>query len=391
MPETAKSQSPTSIEANNAPMGGPNVDAVSKNVIELASIKEFGETAKAAAREAVEFQRLTASALADAQAKLAEIATAATQAVAAKTQIVDDQAVIATKSDHIQKAQEHADTVRANLDRALTAATQQVTEAEGQKSRAQSAAETVTELLTEVRTSKGAVEKDMEAALTARKTAEESAGLTKGLAEKSATVEARIAAYESRLADLESQCATQLKTIEGLLPGATSTGLAHAFDERRQTFLKPHDRWQVVFVCSLLAIVGLTASGLFYAYQTEKFPTYDELVRLWLARLPIAGALVWLALHASRESALAKRLEEDYGYKSAISSCFEGFRKQMSEIGKDVATDSPLANLCANTLTTIASPPGRIYDKHKLIVSPTDELTGGVSKAVTNVVKNTKA
>jgi hypothetical protein len=30
------------------------------------------------------------------------------------------------------------------------------------------------------------------------------------------------------------------------------------------------------------------------------------------ARSP--GALLWLALHASRESALAKRLEEDYGY-----------------------------------------------------------------------------
>ncbi len=391
MSETENSQSPTSIEENDPLTGSVSVDEVSKNVIEIASIKEFGETAKAAARAAVESQKLTASALADAQVKLAEITTAATQAVAAKTQIVDDQAVIATKSDHIQKAQEHADTVRANLDRALTAATQQVTEAEGQKSRAQSAADTVTELLTDVRTSKGAVEKDVEAALAARKTAEESAGLTKGLAEKSATVEARIAAYESRLADLESQCAAQLKTIEGLLPGATGAGLAHAFDKRRQTFLKPHNRWQVVFVGSVLAIVALAVSGLWHVYQTDKIPTHDELVRLWLARLPIAGALVWLAMHASRESALAKRLEEDYGYKSAISSCFEGFRKQMSEIGKDVATDSPLANLCANTLTTIASPPGRIYDKHKLIVSPTDELTDRVAKAVTNVVKNTKA
>jgi len=362
-----------------------------KNVqIELASIQESGEAAKAAAREAAESQRLTASALVDAQSKLAEITTAATQAVAAKTQIADEQAVIATKSDHIQKAQEHADAVRANLDRTLTAATQQATEAEGQKSRAQSAADTATELLTDVRTTKTAVEKDAEAALTARKTAEDSAKVTKGLAEKSTTVEARIAEYESRLASLESQSANQLKTIEGLLPGATSAGLAHAFNERRQTFLKPHNRWQVVFVSSVLAIVALTASGLMHVYQADKIPTYDELVRLWLARLPIAGALVWLALHASRESALAKRLEEDYGYKSAISSCFEGFRKQLSEIGKDEATDSPLAKLCANTLTTIATPPGRIYDKHKLTVSPTGELTG-VARAVTEVVKTPKA
>jgi hypothetical protein len=103
---------------------------------------------------------------------------------------------------------------------------------------------------------------------------------------------------------------------------------------------------------------------------------------LWLSRLPIAGALVWLALHASRESALAKRLEEDYGYKSAIAACFEGFRKQMSEIGKDVAPDSPLAKLCSNTLTTIATPPGVIYEKHALTVTPSDELKKAAKAAV---------
>lgn len=367
------------------------IDETLKNVqVELSLIKESSETAKEAAKEASESQRLTASALVEAQTKLAEITTVATQVVAARTQILDEQAVIATKSDHIQKAQEHADAVRANLDRVLTAAKQQATEAEGQKSRAQSAADNVTELLTGVRTTKGAVEKDAEAALAARKAAEESANVTKGLAEKSATVERRIAEYESRLAALESQCTAQLERIDSLLPGATSAGLAHAFNERRQTFLKPHNRWQIVFVGSVLAIVALAASGLMRFYQADHIPTYDELVRLWLVRLPIAGALVWLALHASREAALAKRLEEDYGYKAAISSCFEGFRKQMSEIAKGVEPDSPLGKLCADTLKTIASPPGRIYDKHKLIVSPTDELTE-VAKGMTDVVKVPKA
>src|SRR5207249_2613390 len=125
-----------------------------------------------------ESQRLAAAAYADAQTKLAEITTAATQAVAAKTQISDDQAVIATKSDHIQKAQEHADTVRASLDRTLTAATQHATEAEGQKSRTQSAADSATTLLTEIRTTKGSVEAELATVVAARKAAEESAALT---------------------------------------------------------------------------------------------------------------------------------------------------------------------------------------------------------------------
>ncbi len=383
MSENKKPQVPVSPESTNDQKGVPSIEEILKTAqIGMASIKEFVESAKAVAKEAMESQRLIASALADTQAKLAEITTAATQAVAAKTQIADAQAVIASKSDHIQNAQEHADKVRADLDRALTAATQQVTTAEAQQSKAQSAADNTTELLTDIRTIKGSVETDAATVVTARKTAVESAALTKGLADKSATVEGCIADYEKRLAEFDALCASQLKTIENLLRGATSVGLAHAFDERRQTFLKPHNRWQVVFVISVLAIVVLTFSGLWHVYHLEKVPTYDELARLWLSRLPVAGALVWLALHASRESALAKRLEEDYGYKSAIASCFEGFRKQMSEIGKDVATGTPLAKLCGDTLTTIATPPGRIYDKHELTFSPAREFTETAKSAV---------
>jgi hypothetical protein len=52
-----------------------------------------------------------------------------------------------------------------------------------------------------------------------------------------------------------------------------------------------------------------------------------------------------------------------------------GFQKQISEVGKDAAANPSLTKLLDNTLTTIASPPGRIYDQHKLTVSPSGELT----------------
>ena len=198
--------------------------------------------------------------------------------------------------------------------------------------------------------------------------------MTKSLAEKSVTVEERIAAYESRLADLESQCAAQLKTIVGLLPGATSAGLAHAFDERRQTFLQPQRKWERLFIGSVAAIVVLAVVSLLQIFFGDYTLHYDEVLALWLSRLPVAGALIWLAMHASHEAALAKRLEEDYGYKSAIASTFLGFHKQMSEIGSSSADNEPLAKLCTDTLNTVASSPGRIYEKHKLTVSPAGEL-----------------
>jgi hypothetical protein len=57
----------------------------------------------------------------------------------------------------------------------------------------------------------------------------------------------------------------------------------------------------------------------------------------------------------------------------------------LTEVGSDAATNKPLAKLCEDTLTTIASPPGKIYDKHKLTITPADELKG-VAKTAADVV-----
>lgn len=65
--------------------------------------------------------------LVETQKHSAELAAAVTLAISSKSQITDSQSVIATKSDHIQAAQEHADKVRAEIDRALTSANQQAT------------------------------------------------------------------------------------------------------------------------------------------------------------------------------------------------------------------------------------------------------------------------
>jgi cell division septum initiation protein DivIVA len=348
----------------------------------LATMSSSVSSAESAVQAVLENQRLSVVALTEIQTKAADVTTAATQAIAAKTQIVDDQTVIATKSDHIQQAQLHADKVRGDLDRVLTAATQQATDAEALKSRAQSASDSAASLLIEVKAVKSSADIDSSSIQAVLVEAEKAVVQTKSLADKANTIEERIAKYESDLNELKKACDSQLQTIKGLLPGATSAGLAHAFDERRQTFLKPTVRWQWLFVGSVLAIVALALSGMWNAYTASAVLSYDELLRLWLARLPIAGALVWLALYAGRESAMAKRLEEDYGYKSVIASSFQGFNQQMSEIGDKADQNAPLAKLCADTLTTIASPPGRIYEKHALTISPSTEVTEVVKGVV---------
>ena len=102
--------------------------------------------------------------------------------------------------------------------------------------------------------------------------------------------------------------------------------------------------------------------------------TYQQLLMWWISRIPFAAALVWLAVHASRESALAKRLEEDYGFKVSVASSFQGFQEQMKIVGGAAAGNKPLKTLCEATLAQITNPPGRIYEKHPLAVSPSEEL-----------------
>lgn len=318
--------------------------------------------------------------IATAQEKLTEITSAANAALIAKVQITDEQAIIATKSRHIRSVQEDADKVGVELKRLQTVATQHATEAEGLSTRAQTATDNAVQILAEIQSHRASAATVAGSTSTLHDESKSAADATKKLADKSETVEKRIADYEGRLSELETQSKAQLETITGLLPGATAAGLAHSFDQRRQTFLDPSNHWQWLFISAILSIVGLAGHGLWQVSQAGTKLDWDDLARLWVARLPIAGALIWLALHASRESALAKRLEEDYGYKAAIAASFQGFHKQMADIGKTASEGSPLAKLCGDTLATIASPPGRIYDKHRLTVTPTGELAETAAK-----------
>lgn len=339
-----------------------------------AALEQHSRNAAAAISAATEAQTQSTATMSEAQAKLQEISAVATQAVAAKAQITDAQAVIATKSDHIEGAQKHADQVRGQMDRALTATHAGATEVDGLKARTVSVADSVTQMQAAVTKSNADVAANAESVRQLLAAATSAMADVKALADKAEHTKKTIADYEARLTDFEKQSNEQLKTIVGLLPGATSAGLASAFDTRRQSFLEPSRRWQWWFVGSVIALIILGVTGLVQLYVGNEVLSYEKVLRVWLARVPVAAALVWLALYTSREASLAKRLEEDYGYKSAIAASFQGFQKQMQEIAATVGAESPLGKLCHDTLIAIASPPGRIYEKHELTVSPSGEI-----------------
>jgi chromosome segregation ATPase len=253
---TTVTETRKSSTASNGSGDASRLDNILKEAqLGLTKLLELVEAAKTVGGTASEFQAQIASAASDAQTKLAEITNTATEATAAKTKISDLQAVVVTKSEHVEDARVHADKVRADLDAKLTDAITHATEAESSKTRAQTAADNASTILAEITTTKGSVQTEAEVALKARKTAEESAEVTKALADKAATIEERVEGYEKRLGELETECTNRLKTIDELLPGATSAGLAHSLDKRRQGFLRPQKRWQAFFIGSLIGII----------------------------------------------------------------------------------------------------------------------------------------
>lgn len=321
--------------------------------------------------------------LAEVQAKYGEITSAAAQVLAIRTKVEDHQTVVATKSGHIEDAQKHGDKVRAELDRELTTAKQQTVEAEAQKTRAHTAADESVKTLADIQAAKGTAKTDAEEVAAALKAAQESAAKTKDLADKSDVVTVRINQYETRLKELEAEGKDRLRTIETLLPGAASTGLAYGFAERRDAFVTPRSKWELIYISSLVGITVIAIINWFSFHEPTH--TWDQTLLLWLVRLPMVAPLILLAYHAAHKQAIAERLEEAYGNKVAACSSFMGFSKQLSEANNQIASDA-LAKLYDNTLATIADPPGKIYEKHALVVTPADLVTQ-VAKSVKEIIE----
>jgi len=171
-----------------------------------------------------------------------------------------------------------------------------------------------------------------------------------------------------------------------LLPGATSAGLASAFNKQKARFVDPQRRWLLTFVgcIGLLVIVAipsfLSAIGINLAGHLQD-DTWSTIWRSLTMRLPIVLPLVWLAIYAGRNYMISLRLEEDYAYKEAISTAFEGYKREMEKIAaSDVVNPTPIATLCTNILTAIAERPGRIYEGKPQDINLLSEIYAALEK-----------
>ncbi|OIQ98688.1 hypothetical protein GALL_193460 [mine drainage metagenome] len=186
--------------------------------------------------------------------------------------------------------------------------------------------------------------------------------------------QANVAEYEKNLLKLTGEFIELNKKIEGLLPNATSTGLASAFRNQKDRFKNPQRNWLITFV---VTIVALLIIGFFGLSGSESSDSWDFILRHLTTRLPVIVPLVWLGIYAGRNYMLAIRLEEEYAFKEAVSTSFEGYKREMagiSAVGNNEAP--PLIVLCENVLRALAQRPGRIYEGRHDDITPLSPMKG---------------
>jgi len=191
--------------------------------------------------------------------------------------------------------------------------------------------------------------------------------------------------HEVRVAELSKELTELINRVENLLPGATSAGLASSFSAQKSRFARPQSRWLSTFIICMVLLTVIALPSFLAAVGVNWFghaqDSWDGTLRSLIMRLPILFPLIWLAILAGRNYMLSLRLEEDYAYKEAISTAFEGYKREMEKIVVvDGAVPPPITTLCTNVLRAIAERPGRIYEGKQQDMNLMTEAQGAAEK-----------
>jgi hypothetical protein len=137
-----------------------------------------------------------------------------------------------------------------------------------------------------------------------------------------------------------------LEQIEGLLPGATSAGLATAYNNRRVNAEKSAQLYSKAFFVGIVALAvsaAVTVTQTFslwpFSWEFIRIENAKEYLDKILFKLPIVIPVLWATLTVSKRRSEMQRLAEEYAHKEALAQSYEGFKQQIVELGKE---DDPL-------------------------------------------------
>lgn len=177
--------------------------------------------------------------------------------------------------------------------------------------------------------------------------------------------------------------------IESLLPAATSTGLAKAYFDQKDSYKTPIKIWGSTFV---VALTGIVLIGLFnyngsgFNFILSEPEALDQSFSRVLSRTPFYFALIWLAAFSSKRYRQNKRLEEEYAHKEVLAKSYQGYKNEF-ETEKEAKNDGLVEDLKKVLLQAISKNPSEIIDDGKeedspsIFQNPLDGLKGDNSKS----------
>ena len=161
-----------------------------------------------------------------------------------------------------------------------------------------------------------------------------------------------------------------LKSSERALASATSTGLAAAFKIRSHQ-LEISSRWWVGWLAlSLVIALLLGCWRIIDIFELISKPDVS-LIAIFInsiLSLIVVGAPVWFAWLATKRIGYLFKLIEDYAFKAATSTAYEGFRREASHHGDEMEE-----RVLSSTLDRFDEAPLRFVDD-KVTGSPWHEL-----------------
>ena len=168
---------------------------------------------------------------------------------------------------------------------------------------------------------------------------------------------------EDFLADQEKKYLAQFAEIKGLLPDATSAGLAAAYQKQKESYNPPIRLWSRVFFGTILVMTSLGGYILYTYFKGTADASLNNALISLLKDLPFFIPTIWLAAFASKQQSQYKRLQQEYALKETNAKSFHGHKEQIERLMKDGGADKDLlSQLVAQLVFITAQNPSNTLD-----------------------------
>jgi len=269
-------------------------------------------------------------------------------------QLYEDQVNVIEVHERLQEIKQHAKELEKKLESAEAKASEQATAC-------RQYAEQADEKLEEIEQFR---EQAIASASEAKTREDEITELADEAGKLRADIDARIQASQDAQQQLQTltwQAAEIRKELESLLPGATAAGLAAAYKKTKDEIAERMNKLFRQFWWGLSGLIATLVLGHFLLppLPTEPIPLMLQI----LSRVMLASPAVWFTWVVVRQYTYLSRLHTDYGFKEAVATSFEGFRRMMEEL--DEADNKDLtAALSIKAIGIIGSDPDRLGSRH---------------------------